>query len=127
MARNTEMLINELRDNLAEVEGKFKPLEQERERLRAMIAAAEGKLSLGGGTSSTEKRTRKTSVPLPQAKNKVAHLVKQKPNESGAFYRRALEDVPGNTVDAALAELVTEKKISSKGERKARRYSPANA
>ncbi len=85
MARNTEMLINELRDNLAEVEGKFKPLEQERERLRAMIAAAEGKLSLDGGTSSTEKRTRKDSVPLSQAKNKVAHLVKQKPNEPGAF------------------------------------------
>ncbi len=127
MSRQTDTMVKELRDNLAAVEAQFKPLEQERARLRAMIAAADGKLTLDGSGTETGTRTRKSSVPLQQAKNRVGHLVKQKPNESGAFYRRQLEDIPGNTVDAALKELVKEKKLTAKGERKARRYSAASS
>ncbi len=126
MSTKTDTVVKQLREHLAAVEAQFKPLEQERERLLAMIAAADGKLKLDGTSSETGTRTRKASVPLQQVKNRVSHLVKQKPNESGAFYRRQLEDIPGNTVDAALKELVTAKKLTAKGERKARRYASAS-
>ncbi len=127
MSRQTDTMVKELRDNLAEVEARFKPLEQERDRLRAMIAAADGKLTLDGTSSGTATRTRKASVPLEKAKNRLAHLVKQKPNQPGTFYKGELFDIPANTVDDALKALVTDKKIKATGEKKARRYSPAGA
>jgi hypothetical protein len=127
MPRQTDTVVNELRENLAEVEARFKPLEQERDRLRAMIAAADGKLKLGGEAPSTGTGKRKASVPLEKAKNRLAHLVRQKPNQPGTFYKGELSDIPANTVDDALKALVTDKKIKATGEKKARRYAAASS
>ncbi len=125
--KTSEAYADEFREALLRVDAHLHPLQLERERLSTLLAAAEGKLKADGGSSSSGvTRTRKQSVPLQQAKNRVAHLVKQKPNESGAFYRRQLEDVPGNTVDAALKELVKEKKLTATGEKKARRYASSS-
>ncbi len=120
--KTSDQYANEFRTALADVDAKIKPLERERDRLRSLLAAADGKLKLDGEAASTGTGTRKASVPIGQAKNRVSHLVKQKPNQSGAFYRRELSDIPGNTVDEALTELVEEKKIKRTGKQRGTRY-----
>jgi hypothetical protein len=91
-----------------------------------MIAAADGKLKLGGEAPSTGTGKRKASVPLEKAKNRVGHLVKQKPNQSGSFYAADLSDIPESTVRKALVALVEDKKLTAKGVNRGRTYSASS-
>jgi hypothetical protein len=123
--KTSDQYADEFRTALADVEAQIKPLERERDRLRSLLAAADGKLKLDGEAASTGTGTRKASVPIASAKNRVSHLVKQKPDQSGAFYRKELADIPGNTVDEALTALVGEKKVKRTGKQRGTRYASA--
>jgi predicted HTH transcriptional regulator len=123
--KTSEAYAEEFRKALDDVDSKLKPLQKERERLSALLAAAEGKLKPDSGDGAASgTRTRKASVPLSEAKNKVAHRVSQNPNKSGAYYRKELDSIPGSTVDKALAKLVAEKKLAARGEKRGRTYAP---
>jgi hypothetical protein len=123
--KTSEAYADEFRKALEDVDGKLKPLQQERERLSALLAAAEGKLKPDSGEGAASgTRTRKASVPLAEAKNKVAHRVRQTPNKSGRFYRDELDSIPGSTVDEALKALVGDKKLAARGEKRGRTYAP---
>lgn len=123
--KTSEAYADEFRKALEDVDGKLKPLQKERERLSALLAAAEGKLKPDRGEGAASgTRTRKPSVPIEEAKNKVAHRVRQNPNKSGAYYRNALDSIPGSTVDEALKELVEKKQIAARGEKRGRTYAP---
>jgi predicted HTH transcriptional regulator len=123
--KTSEAYAEEFRKALDEVNSKLKPLQKERERLSALLAAAEGKLKLNSGEGAASgTRTRKPSVPLAETKSKVALRVSQTPNKSGAFYRKELDSIPGSTVDKALAKLVAEKKLAARGAKRGRTYAP---
>lgn len=123
--KTSEAYADEFRKALAEVDSKLKPLQKERERLSTLLAAAEGKLKVDSGSAAkTGTRTRKESVPLAEAKNKLSHRVKQKPNQSGSFYASELSEIPESTVREALAALVDEKKLTVRGVKRGTTYAP---